>query len=401
MPCTVAALSEEERIVEIRLESDQEKSILGNIYTGQVENIASNIQAAFVQIEPGKRCYYSLAEAQRAVFSAGRKGNGPLRPGDELLVQVSRDAMKGKLPALTSNLNFTGRYLVLTTGDKKFGLSSKLALEDRHRLSGWLKEEAERPDKEFGIIVRTNAADASKEEILKELEWLKGRYHKAVVQGRNRTCFSLVLETEPFYVAAVRDAYGRDLDEIVTDVPEIREMILGYLEEISPELKEKLRFYQDKLLPLYKLYRMETALDAIQKEKVWLNSGGFLVIQQTEAFVSIDVNSGKYTGKKKMEETFRKINLEAAAEIGRQLRLRNLSGIILIDFINMENPDHRDELFHVLQKLLRKDPIKSRAIDITPLHILEMTRKKVRRPVIEDIRELTKKIIKISKKLLT
>lgn len=391
VPCTVAALSEEERIVEIRLESDQEKSILGNIYTGQVENIASNIQAAFVQIEPGKRCYYSLAEAQRAVFSAGRKGNGPLRPGDELLVQVSRDAMKGKLPALTSNLNFTGRYLVLTTGDKKFGLSSKLAQEDRHRLSGWLKEEAERPDKEFGIIVRTNAADASKEEILKELEWLKGRYHKAVVQGRNRTCFSLVLETEPFYVAAVRDAYGRDLDEIITDVPEIREMILGYLEEISPELKEKLRFYQDKLLPLYKLYRVETALDAIQKEKVWLNSGGFLVIQQTEAFVSIDVNSGKYTGKKKMEETFRKINLEAAAEISRQLRLRNLSGIILIDFINMENPDHREELFHVLQKLLRKDPIKSRAIDITPLHILEMTRKKVRRPVIEDIRELTKK----------
>lgn len=389
--CTVAALSEEERIVEIRLESDQEKSILGNIYTGQVENIASNIQAAFVQIEPGKRCYYPLAEAQRAVFSAGRKGSGPLRPGDELLVQVSRDAMKGKLPALTSNLNFTGRYLVLTTGDKKFGLSSKLAQEDRHRLSGWLKEEAERPDKEFGIIVRTNAADASKEEILKELEWLKERYHKAVVQGRNRTCFSLVLETEPFYVAAVRDAYGRDLDEIITDVPEIREMILGYLEEISPELKEKLRFYQDKLLPLYKLYRVETALDTIQKEKVWLNSGGFLVIQQTEAFVSIDVNSGKYTGKKKMEETFRKINLEAAAEISRQLRLRNLSGIILIDFINMENPDHRDELFHVLQKLLRKDPIKSRAIDITPLHILEMTRKKVRRPVIEDIRELTKK----------
>ena len=391
VPCTVAALSEEERIVEIRLESDQEKSILGNIYTGQIENIASNIQAAFVQIEPGKRCYYPLAEAQRAVFSAGRKGNGPLRPGDELLVQVSRDAMKGKLPALTSNLNFTGRYLVLTTGDKKFGLSSKLSQEDRHRLSGWLKEEAERPDKEFGIIVRTNAADASKEEILKELEWLKGRYHKAVVQGRNRTCFSLVLETEPFYVAAVRDAYGRDLDEIITDVPEIREMILGYLEEISPELKEKLRFYQDKLLPLYKLYRVETALDAIQKEKVWLNSGGFLVIQQTEAFVSIDVNSGKYTGKKKMEETFRKINLEAAAEISRQLRLRNLSGIILIDFINMENPDHRDELFHVLQKLLRKDPIKSRVIDITPLHILEMTRKKVRRPVIEDIRELTKK----------
>ncbi len=139
VPCTVAALSE--RIVEIRLESDQEKSILGNIYTGQVENIASNIQAAFVQIEPGKRDAIILLQRHRELFfPAGRKGNGPLRPGDELLVQVSRDAMKGKLPALTSNLNFTGRYLVLTTGDKKFGLSSKLALEDRHRLSGWLKE---------------------------------------------------------------------------------------------------------------------------------------------------------------------------------------------------------------------------------------------------------------------
>lgn len=132
-------------------------------------------------------------------------------------------------------------------------------------------------------------------------------------------------------------------------------------------------------------------IDTITKEKVWLNSGGFLVIQQTEAFVSIDVNSGKYTGKKKAEETYRKINLEAAKEISRQLRLRNLSGIILIDFINMENPDHQDELFHVLQKFLRKDPIRCKAVDITPLHILEMTRKKVRRPIIEDIRDLHRK----------
>ena len=136
---------------------------------------------------------------------------------------------------------------------------------------------------------------------------------------------------------------------------------------------------------------IEKEILKLRHKKVNLPCGGYIIIDKTEAMYVIDVNSGKYTGKKKMEETFRKINLEAAAEIGRQLRLRNLSGIILIDFINMENPDHRDELFHVLQKLLRKDPIKSRAIDITPLHILEMTRKKVRRPVIEDIRELTKK----------
>ena len=162
---------------------------------------------------------------------------------------------------------------------------------------------------------------------------------------------------------------------------------------IPPVLPEEFRRVEStgRILKEFK-YReervTETVLEEIQHEKVWLNSGGFLIIQQTEAFVSIDVNSGKFTGKKKMQETYRKINLEAAKEIARQLRLRNLSGIILIDFINMENPDHQDELFHVLQKYLRKDPVKSKAVDITPLHILELTRKKVRKPVIEEIREL-------------
>lgn len=182
--------------------------------------------------------------------------------------------------------------------------------------------------------------------------------------------------------------YSQSLEEIVTDIPEIFQKLRLYLEDFIPEEAGKLRFYEDRLLPLYKLARLENAVEEICQERVWLGSGGFLVIQQTEAFVSIDVNSGKYTGKKKAEETYRKINLEAAREIARQIRLRNLSGIILIDFINMENPDHQQELFHVLQKYLRKDPVKCRAIDITPLHILEMTRKKVRRPVMEEIRGL-------------
>ena len=208
------------------------------------------------------------------------------------------------------------------------------------------------------------------------------------VHGRNRTCFSLLYEAEPFYLAAIRNTYTSDLDEIVTDVPEYHQMIREHFLENDSSHEMSLTFYQDKLLPLYKLYNLEGTIDEIYKEKIWLNSGGFLVIQQTEAFVSVDVNSGKYTGKKKAEETYRKINLEAAAEISRQIRLRNLSGIILIDFINMDNPDHQDELFHVLQKYLRKDPVKSKAIDITPLHILEMTRQKVRRPVIEDLRML-------------
>lgn len=381
---------EEQKVLELRLEPADQKSILGNIYVGQVENLASNIRAAFVRFGDGKKGYLPLSEGENAIFTSGRKGGVSLRPGDELLVQVSRDAMKGKLAALTTNLNFTGKYLVLTTGNKKIGFSAKLSREETAPARKWLTSEMEDHERGYGLIVRTNAADAPKEEFFHELEYLKKLYQKVAVTGRNRTCYSLLYEAEPFYLAAVRDIYSRDLEEIVTDIPEIYQRISEYFVDFMPQEQEKLRLYNDSLLPLYKLCRLETALEEIRREKIWLNSGGFLVIQQTEAFVSIDVNSGKYTAKKKAEETYRKINLEAAREIARQLRLRNLSGIILIDFINMENPDHRDELFHVLQKYLRRDPVKSRAVDITPLHILEMTRKKIRRPVTEELAEIEK-----------
>lgn len=374
--------------MELMLEEKGKKSILGNIYVGQVENIAANIQAAFVMIDPDTRCYLPLSDVKNPVFSSGRTGDAPLRPGDMLLVQVSREAMKGKLPAVTTNLNFTGKYLVLTTGEKKIGFSKKLIQEEKNKLNKWLEEERAVSPREYGIVVRTNAGEASKEEFLTELSFLKRLYEKTAVYGRSRTCFSCVYETEPFYMNAVRDTYSKHLDEIVTDIPEVFEHIVTYLKEVSHGEENKVRLYEDALLPLYKLYRIGMVLEEVQKQKVWLKSGGFLVIQQTEAFVSIDVNSGKFTGKKKAEETYRKINLEAAGEIARQLRLRNLSGIILIDFINMENPDHQDELLHVLQKHLRKDSVKAKAVDITPLHILEMTRKKVRRPLSEDLKEI-------------
>ena len=386
--CTVCALQEEQKIMEFHVEPVGSRSILNNIYVGQVETVSPNIKAAFVRFAEGQNGYFPLAEVEYAIFTSGRRGDHNLRPGDELLVQISRDAMKGKLPALTSDLNFTGKYMVFTVADKKLGMSSKLMKEDKDRLYKWVKEAGFEEEQGFGLIVRTNAAEASKEAFLSEYEYLFRLYEKTAIYGKNRTSGSVLYETPKFYINIIRDQYSKNLEEIVTDVPEIFHDIQKYYEEVSSDEKQKVRLYEDKLLPLYKLYNLEGIVSEIYQEKVWLKSGGFLVIQQTEAFVSIDVNSGKYTGKKKAEETYRKINLEAAAEIARQLRLRNLSGIILIDFINMSNPEHQDELFHVLQKYLRKDPVKSKAVDITPLHILEMTRKKVRRPLIEDLREL-------------
>lgn len=386
--CTVCAVIRDQKVVELRLEPSEKENTLNNIYVGQVENIAANIQAAFVRLSDSINGYLPLNQCTNAIYADGRKTERPLRPGDQLLVQINREAMKGKLPALTANLNFSGKYLVLTTGNRKIGFSNKLSKEESSILNKWLEEERNITERGYGIIVRTNAAEATKEEFLHELDLLKKQYEKVAVHGRSRTCYSLLYRSEAFYISAVRDIYTKDLDEIITDIPNIHEKISAYFSEFQPDKLELLKLYQDKLLPLYKLYSLESAIDEVYHEKIWLKSGGFLVIQQTEAFVSIDVNSGKYTGNKKAEETYRKINLEAASEIARQIRLRNLSGIILIDFINMANPDHQDELFHVLQKHLRKDPIKCKAIDITPLHILEMTRKKVRRPLIEDLRLL-------------
>ena len=388
--CTVCAHIHDQKVVEIHLKPVGVTTALNNIYVGQVEKIAANIQAVFVRLGQDFNGYLPLNQAEQVIYTDGRKKESALRPGDEILVQISREAMKGKLPALSGNLNFTGKYLVLTTGDKKFGLSKKLSVEDRKRLSGWFEDEIQKPDKEYGLIVRTNAAEAEKEELERELKHLREMYQKVAVNGRSRTCCSLLYQPEPEYIRRIRDTYSQKLEEIVTDIPEYYQQIYAYLEGSSPQELSKVRMYTDKLLPLYKLYRIESAIDEIWHEKVWLNSGGFLVIQQTEAFVSIDVNTGKFTGKKKVQETYRKINLEAAQEIARQLRLRNLSGIILIDFINMENPDHIDELFHVLKKHLKKDSVRCRAVDITPLNILEMTRKKVRRPVIEDLMDLQK-----------
>lgn len=241
---------EEQKVLELRLEPADQKSILGNIYVGQVENLASNIRAAFVRFGDGKKGYLPLSEGENAIFTSGRKGGVSLRPGDELLVQVSRDAMKGKLAALTTNLNFTGKYLVLTTGNKKIGFSAKLSREETAPARKWLTSEMEDHERGYGLIVRTNAADAPKEEFLHELEYLKKLYQKVAVTGRNRTCYSLLYEAEPFYLAAVRDIYSRDLEEIVTDIPEIYQRISEYLVDFMPQEQEKLRLYNDSLLLL-------------------------------------------------------------------------------------------------------------------------------------------------------
>ena len=383
IPILVAALEKEGRICQLNPMSLNSDSILGNIYIGKVKNIQKNIQAAFIEIENGIMCYYSMAEKASPCFVNVKKNN-VLKIGDEMIVQVSKEGIKSKLPYVSSNLNFTGRYLVLTSERKELGFSGKLKKEEKKQIREILKDKI---PENVGIIVRTNCRDAQEEEILHELEELMKRYEAVLQKGKSRVCFSVLEKSMPEYVQILQNLYSQDLEEIVTDKQELYECAVQYLKGYKQQEKI-VRYYEDKLLPLYKLYNLQKAFEQAQNERVWLKSGGFLVIQQTEAFVCIDVNTGKCTSKKDMQETFRKINLEAAKEIAWQLRLRNLSGIILIDFINLERAEDKEELMQTLQKYLWQDSIKGTVVDMTELNIVEVTRKKVKKSLAEELKEL-------------
>ena len=325
--------------------------------------------------------YLSLADGYIHHASAASP-DGRLRAGDEIIVQVDRDAVKTKAPVLTGNLNFTGRYIVLTAGKRQLGFSSKLSdLEWKKQIKPILEAEKE---EDFGIIVRTNAPEASFDAILEELKSLKALYRRVMEDALHRTCYSLLYKTPPSYLTDIRDSFHGSLGAIVTDETDIYEAIQAYLKSFQPGDLQKLTFYDDALLPLSKLYKVEKSMSEALGKRVWLKSGGYLVIEPTEALCVIDVNTGKYSGKKNLHDTIMKINTEAAVEIARQLRLRNLSGIIIIDFIDMETEEDQRELLSVLSRVLAKDPVKTSVVEITKLNLVEVTRKKIRRPFHEQ-----------------
>ena len=379
----LTALLENGKVCELHCDEEKRDSLLGNIYVGKVRNIVSNIQAACVEIENGIQCYYSISDNKEPLYT--KKGNhSKIAVGDELLVQVCREHLKSKPPAVTSNLNFTGNYVVLTTGNRSIGMSGKLSSDEKRTLRGWIEPYI---DPRFGFIIRTNATAVDREIFEKEVRLLIFHYEKLMEKAKFRTFGSVLHRNNPAsWLTALRDTYKEDLSEIVTDDPILHEKIQDYLEQYQKEDLDKLRFYQDPVLPLIKLYSLESALDGALKERVWLKSGGYLIIQPTEALTVIDVNTGKFDGRRQKQDTFLKINLEASKEIARQLRLRNISGIIVIDFINMEDDACRRQLMETFEFELRRDPVKTALIDMTVLELVEVTRKKVRRPLYEQIR---------------
>ncbi len=382
------------KAVEIHCDACRKDSILDEIYIGKVQNIVKNISAAFVEIAPGTVCYLPLEDLKHPVYT--KKGTSQnIQQGDELLVQVKREGIKTKAPAVTTNLTLHGKYALLTTGNTQISVSSKLSKEEKERLLRVVKdnssadngslEEMSAGERAYGWLFRTNAGGASPEVIKKDLLRLQTKYGELMKTAQYRTCFSCLLARPSAYLKRLSDLYTEEVDEILTDDRELFEQMTEYFQENQPEDTAKLRFYEDRLLPMEKLYSLDHHLKEALGERVWLKSGGYLVIQPTEALTVIDVNTGKFTAGKKKEAAFLKLNQEAALESARQIRLRNLSGIILIDFINMEEKESEVQLLKTLDDALRRDPIRTTLVDMTKLSLVEITRMKKERPLHESV----------------
>ncbi len=380
-------LIEDDEIVEIHCEpadsGNSVRHVLGNIYVGKVKNIVANIGAAFIEIESGVECYYDMSQAANAVFTH-KIGKKPLCIGDELVVQISKEAVKTKAPTVSSNLSFTGRYAILTTGNTRMGTSGKLPKSVREDLKERLKP---LKNEEYGLIIRTNAKDVDFSVVQEEIQALEENYRKIRQTAGTRTCFSCLQQAPPAYITNLKNVYTEGLTEIIIEGHTLYDQVREYYEKEQPEDLDKLRLYESPDLTLSKLYNTGSVLERALGQRVWLKNGAYLVIQYTEALTVIDVNSGKCVAKKNPTETYLKINLEAAKEVAKQMRLRNLSGIVIVDFINLDDEEAEKELLKTLRQYLAKDPIQSTLVDVTGLQLVELTRKKVRRPLHESLAE--------------
>lgn len=351
-------------------EADERALRIGDIYVGRVNHVVKNIQAAFVEVQRQVMCYLPLSEF----------GSEKVVAGQEFAVQVKKAAVKAKQAVVTRNLEFAGTYAVVTVLNRAKTISSKIKEESaRQRLLQLLAAYEDAP---FGIILRTGCQEAGEEQIRAECERLLYEAETVVNRSKSRTRFTKLYRADMEIIKYVRDRKREAFDRIITDEREIYEKLRN-----EPACSdEAIVYYDDDLYPLDKLLGIRMKLEKARKKHVWLKSGGSLVIEPTEALTVIDVNTEKaIDGKRNRETTFFRVNVEAAREAARQIRIRNLSGIILIDFIDMKERAHEEALLQELRHEFAKDPVRTAVVDITKLGLVEITRMKVRKPLHESL----------------
>ncbi|MGW4569090.1 Rne/Rng family ribonuclease, partial [Streptomyces sp. NPDC004561] len=374
-------------LVEHYVNKEQSTSYVGNVYLGKVQNVLPSMEAAFIDIGKGRNAVLYAGEVN---FEALGMANGPrriesaLKSGQSVLVQVTKDPIGHKGARLTSQVSLPGRYLVYVPEGSMTGISRKLPDTERARLKTILKKIV---PEDAGVIVRTAAEGASEDELRRDVERLQAQWEDIRKKSKNGNAPTLLYGEPDMTVRVVRDIFNEDFSKVVVSGDEAWETIHGYVSHVAPDLAERLSKWTSEV-DVFATYRIDEQLAKALDRKVWLPSGGSLVIDRTEAMVVVDVNTGKFTGQGgNLEETVTRNNLEAAEEIVRQLRLRDLGGIIVIDFIDMVLESNRDLVLRRLLECLGRDRTKHQVAEVTSLGLVQMTRKRVGQGLLESFSE--------------
>ncbi len=400
---TRLAVQDGNLLTELYMEREGRRSIVGNIYKGVVTNVLPGMQAAFVNIGLQKDAFLfagdytaNLSEDDRdlgrdvdedadlELTDSDAEPRPPtsslpieemLRKGQEILVQVSKESLGTKGARVTSFVSLPGRSIVYMPQAHHVGVSRRIRdEEERERLRNVVKG---LPPPPGGFIVRTVAEGKGEEDLTADIQFLGRLWTQIQARFDMARAPSLLHEEMDLTFRVVRDLFSPEVDEFLVDNQEAYEKCVQFASSLVPQLASRVKLW-DKPAPIFEASGIEREIEKALRRRVWLKSGGYIVIDHTEALVAIDVNSGKYVGKRDFEETVLKINLEAATEVVRQIRLRDLGGIIIIDFIDMERADHREQVFSALTRVLAEDKARTNALEISELGLVEMTRKRVR-----------------------
>ncbi len=384
-----AALLENGVLQEVYVERATRRGLISNIYKGKVSRVLPGMQAAFVEIGLERTAFLHASDIAEQALQDGDQAMQPprdirdlVREGADVLVQVVKDPIGNKGARLSTFVTLPSRFLVLLPGGSGVGVSSRIEDEtERERLRGLVEElEAEQPRDEHpagGIIVRTAAEGAQPASLRADLEFLRKLWHSVQQKGSATRAPALVHEDLPLPIRILRDLVTTDVERILVDSEADFEKMKAFTASFLPEIEPKLALYTRRR-PIFDLHGTEDEIRKALDRSIPLKSGGYIIFDQTEAMTTVDVNTGGYVGHRNLEETIFRTNLEAAVAIARQLRLRNLGGIIIIDFIDMEEADHRARVLAALEEAMSRDHARHLMTPVSPLGLVEMTRKRTR-----------------------
>jgi ribonuclease E len=386
------AVLEDGVLVEHYVAKSQDASLIGNVYLGRVQNVLPSMEAAFVDIGRGRNAVLYSGEVDWDAAAAEGDGKNQarrielaLKPGDRVLVQVTKDPVGHKGARLTSQVSLPGRYLVYVPNGSMSGISRKLPDTERARLKKILKEVL---PENVGVIVRTAAEGATEEQLTLDVQRLTNQWAEISRLVESQQAPALLHSEPDLLIKIVRDVFNEDFQKLVVAGDDAMSTIQGYLSAVAPDLADRVESYDDQNVDSFDKYRVSEQIEKALDRKVWLPSGGSLVIDRTEAMTVVDVNTGKFVGSGgNLEETVTKNNLEAAEEIVRQLRLRDIGGIIVVDFIDMVLESNRDLVLRRLVECLSRDRTKHQVAEVTSLGLVQMTRKKLGLGLLETFSE--------------